>query len=739
MNVIKRDNRKESVCFDKISNRINLLSSDLNVNIHLIAKKVISQIHDNIKTSKLDELVGEICINLSSENPDYAILAKRIVISNNHKETPTFTEYIQIAKDANLISKSLYSIVMLNKDLIEYEIDETRDFDFDYFGFKTLEKNYLLRVGDKIIERIGYLFMRVSLGLHDDLTNAFESYKYMSQRYFIHATPTLFNSGTQNPQLLSCFLLGTEDSMDGIYKTITDCSKISKWSGGLGVHVSNIRSKGSLIKGTNGKSSGIVPMLRVYNSTALYVNQGGKRNGSIAIYLEPHHPDIGDFLELRKNSGYEENRCRDLFTALWISDLFMTRVENNQEWSLFDPDRCKGLNERFGIEYENHYKRLEKQGLAVKVVNARDLWKRIISSQVETGTPYILFKDNVNKYNNQSNLGIIKSSNLCAEICEYSSSKEYACCVLASIGLPKFIENAQFNLEKLGEVVRVIVKNLNRVIDLNYYPVPETQYSNWKHRPIGIGVQGLADVFAMLKIDFDSTEARKLNLEIFDTIYYYAVLESNQLAIRDGPYSSFSGSPMSKGIFQHDMRGVNSIYDWTSLRKDVIKHGCRNSLLTALMPTATTSQILGNTECFEPITSNIYTRRTLAGDFIIVNKHLVRELIEEGIWSTKIKNSIIEQNGSIAHLNIREDIKSRYRTAFELPQKALIQLSIDRSAFICQSQSLNLFFKEPNMSNLTSALFFGWKNGLKTGSYYIRSQPKAQAQQFTISCSSCSA
>ena len=739
MNVIKRNNEIETVSFDKITKRIKSICKDIDINHTKIAKKVISEMYDNIKTTELDELIGETSIHLSSENPDYGELAKRIIISNNHKQTPkTFSECIQKLNDRNLISKDLFNVVVRNETLINKKINHKRDYDFDYFGFKTLEKNYLFRIDDKVVERIQYLFMRVSLGLHlTNLDDAFESYNFMSQKYFIHGTPTLFNSGTNNPQLLSCFLLGTNDSMNGIYKNITDCAKISKWAGGIGIHISDIRCKNSKIKGTNGKSNGIIPMLRVYNETAKYVNQGGKRNGSIAVYLEPHHPDLLDFLEVRKNNGYENDRCRDLFTALFISDLFMERVDADLEWSFFDPNICPDLSNLWGLDYECKYIEYESKNLAIKKLPAREIWARIISSQIETGTPYILYKDTINKFNNQSNLGIIKSSNLCAEITEYSDDKEYACCTLASLGLPKFVEHNFFNFEKLGQVVKTVVKNLNKVIDLNYYPVEESKLSNQTHRPIGIGVQGLADVFSILKIDFESQEAKDLNIAIFDTIYYYAVLASCDLAKLEGHYPSFKGSPLSKGIFQFEMRNKESSYKYNKLRKDVIKYGTRNSLFTALMPTATTSQILGFNECFEPYTSNIYSRRTLAGDFTVVNKYLVKELIELNLWDKNLKDSIITKNGSIQHLDLPTDIKKRYKTVWEISQKSLIQLSIDRSPYICQSQSMNLFFKEPNIKNLTSALFCGWKNGLKTGCYYVRSQPKVQAQQFT--CQVCSA
>ena len=746
MKVEKRNGELEQVSFNKITYRISSISKDLkNIDAEFIAKKVIAQLTDNIKTAQLDELIAETCIHLSTTNLDYGTLSKRIIISNNHKETPNlFSKCVEMLYRAKMVSQKLYQTVLDYKELIDQTVDTRRDYHFDYFGFKTLEKNYLFKVNDKVVERIQYLFMRVSLGLHsDNLDDAFESYKYMSQKYFIHGSPTLFNAGTDNPQLLSCFLLGTEDSINGIFKTVTDCAKISKWSGGIGIHISNIRSKNSKIQGTNGKSNGIIPMLKVYNETAKYVNQGGKRNGSIAVYLEPHHADLLDFLEIRKNTGYEDDRARDLFTGLWISDLFMKRVSDGKQWSFFDPNISTGLSDVWGKAYEKKYIEYEKNEKAVKTMNARDVWAKIINSQIETGTPYILFKDTVNRYNNQSNLGIIKSSNLCAEITEFSNDNEYACCTLASIGLPKCIENGVFNFECLGRVVSTIVKNLNNVIDLNYYPMEEARKSNLYHRPIGIGVQGLADVFAIMKIDFDSKEAKQLNIKIFDTIYYYAVKESCRLARLDGCYCTFSGSPLASGIFQFEMRNAKSSYDWEKLRTEVRLYGVKNSLLVALMPTASTSQILGFNECFEPFTSNIYSRRTLAGDFTICNKYLVKELMDLNLWCKSIKDKIIEKNGSIQEIYIiPQDIRNRYKTVWEISQKKLIDLAVDRSPFICQSQSMNLFFKEPDIKNLSSALFYGWKNGLKTGCYYVRSQPKAQAQQFTvenIDCKMCSA
>jgi ribonucleotide reductase alpha subunit len=1003
MEVIKRDGNKQEVSFDKVKYRIKNLCNNLKVDPIIISQKVVSRIYDGVKTSELDELAAQICTSMATENYEYGILASRIIISNNHKNTsPSFSEKTILLKD--LVSEEYYNFVMVNKEKINTIIDYNKDYNFDYFAYKTLEKAYLFKVNGKTVERIQDLFMRVSLGLHiGDIKLSIASYICMSDKYFIHATPTLFHSGTNKPQLLSCFLLGTSDSVGGIYKTLTDSALISQYAGGIGIHISNIRSKGSKIHSTNGESGGIIPMLRVYNETAKYINQSGKRKGSIAIYLEPHHMEIMEFLQIRKNHGNEDERARDLFMALWISDLFMKRVESDQDWTLLDPNECKGLTEVYGKDYEELYKKYENDNTKRKIIlPARKIWKAIIDSQIETGTPYILFKDNINNKSNQSNVGVIKSSNLCvdgntkiitkkgkykikdfvnqevtiwngyewsnvivrmtgmnqpmmkvlveytynnkdymntnnlpfykkeqnnleslneddneiedikenkinkktfelictpyhkfylkngdtieannlkegeelldfylynkkkryskptikkiitvnelnyiansycfneplrhkavfnniltgqcAEIVEYSDNKEYACCTLASISLSRFVENKKiegkfkiftkfdckycklskmllnnynleydeeyitndnkedikkyifdnfnknvstlpqiyyienenikeyiggyeelleyirpkFNYNKLETVLQTIVNNLNNIIDLNYYPVLETKRSNNRHRPLGIGVQGLADVYMKMRYAFDSEEAKDLNKKIFESIYYYALKASNELSMQYGPYETFKGSPISEGKFQFDLWKIKPSrrYDWEGLRRKIIEKGIRNSLLIALMPTATTSQIMGNNECFEPITSNIYTRRTIAGDFIIINDYLIKDLMNLEIWNKELKDLIIASNGSIQDIDIiPNEIKELYKTAWELKQKSLIDQSIGRAPFICQTQSLNLFFEDPSQTQITSALMYGWKNGLKTGSYYIRTRPKVQAQQFTI-------
>ena len=827
MKVQKRNNELEEVSFDKIKNRIAFQTKDLDIDYIAIAQKVISRIYDGVKTSELDELTAQICTSLSTENLQYGVLASRIIISNNHKNTsPSFSEVIHILyhnSKTSLISEEVYKVVMKHKKKLNSVIDYSRDYTFDYFSYKTLERAYLMKVDNNIVERIQHLFMRVSIGLHSsDIKSAIESYHYMSQKYFTHATPTLFHAGTPKPQLLSCFLLGTEDSVSGMYKNIGDCAQISKWAGGIGVHISNIRSKNSLIRSTNGKSNGLIPMLRVYNECAKHINQSGKRNGSIAFYLEPHHPEIIEFLQIRKNHGNEDDRCRDLFSAMWISDLFMERVKADATWSLFDPDVCPKLTNVCGDEYKELYETYEKEELFTKQLPARDVWKNILDAQIETGTPYIGFKDNVNRKTNQQNLGTIKSSNLCIEINEYSDENEYACCTLASLSLASFVKTKEINTKfliygletgctacdlvkmmcknnnyeyefhniedryeeffdeqkieehtvpqiftkngyiggyqnfidhvqpeydftELKKVVKIAIKNLNKVIDLNYYPVPETKLSNMKHRPLGLGVQGLADTYAKMRFAFDSDEALQLNKDIFETIYYAALDESSSLAKKEGVYSSYEGSPISKGIYQFDMWNVkpSSRHDWIRLKKKISKYGIRNSLLTALMPTASTSQIMGNNECFEPFTSNIYSRRTIAGDFIIINKYLIKDLTNLGLWNTKLKNQIVANNGSVQDINIPKQLKELYKTVWEIKQKVLIQQSADRGAYVCQSQSLNLFFEEPTHGQLTGALFYGWEKGLKTGSYYIRTRPKTQAQQFTVDpkykvCESCS-
>ena len=746
--VIKRNGIKEEVSFDKVTRRLKKLCHNLSskVNPIIVAQKVCSQIYNNVTTIELDELAAQICISMSTQHIEYGVLASRIIISNNHKFTsPSFSETIYILynnKDNNgqicpLIDDKIYSIVMNNKDKLNDVLNYENDYLFDYFGFKTLERSYLMKVNNNVVERIQHMFLRVSLGIHqDDLKSAITSYQLMSQKYFTHATPTLFASGTPRPQLASCFLMGMEDSVKGIYKTVSDCAEISAGAGGIGLCISKIRSKNSYIRGVNGKSNGIIPMCRVLNETARHINQAGKRPGCIAVYIEPHNVEILEFLELRKNTGAESERARDLFLALTISDLFMKRVETNSEWCLFDADECPGLDNSYGDEYEKLYLKYESDNKQRKKIQARKVWNYILTSQIETGTPYILFKDAINKKSNQKNIGVIRNSNLCAEILEYSDDKEYAVCTLASVSLPNFVkDDLSFNHEKLVEIMDVLVKNLNKVIDINYYPVPETRLSNERHRPIGIGVQGLIDVFYKLKMPFDSDEAKNLNKDIFETMYYGAMLASYKQALKHGHYSTFKGSPLSEGLFQFDLWGVkpSNRYDWDDLRKKIMESGVRNSLCLALMPTASTSQILGNNECFEPITSNIYTRRTVAGDFIVVNKHLIKDLDELELWNDSMKNKIIENGGSIQNINdIPENIKNLYKTVWETKQKHLIEQSADRGPFICQTQSMNLFFEEPTQNTLTSALFYSWKKGLKTGCYYIRTRPKAQAQQFTI-------
>ena len=934
--VVKRNGTKEEVSFDKVTRRIKKLCYGLSTEINpiIIAQKVCSQIYNNVSTIELDELAAQICISMETTHLDYGILASRIIISNNHKCTsPSFSEtiYLLHSNKTPLIADDVYEIIMKNKDKINAVINYEKDYLFDYFGFKTLEKAYLMRINGKIIERIQHLFMRVSIGIHkDDLKSAIQSYELMSSKYFTHATPSLYHAGTPRPQFASCFLLGMDDSVKGIYKAVGDIAEISACAGGIGISLSKIRSKNSYIKGTNGYSNGIIPLCRVLNETARHINQSGKRPGSIAVYIEPHNVEILEFLELRKNTGAESERARDLFLALWISDLFMKRVETNSDWSLFDSNECIGLDDIYGDEYEELYVKYENEGKAKKTVSSRKIWNYILTSQIETGTPYILFKDNVNKKSNQMNIGTITNSNLCvigetkiltdkgyirikdlvgqyvniwngfvyseslvmktgenqkiikvilsdgsilectkyhkfyidndgekvticakdlmkgmkivdfklplnsyenesfnridrmvsvneiedlyekklalqelgyhsilhenelevasdikifihdivdenkiedtycfneplkhaglfngvyagncAEIVEYSNDKEYAVCTLASLSLPNFVSEdcTTFDFEKLIEVSGIVVRNLNKIIDVNYYPVPETEISNKKHRPLGLGVQGLSDVYAKLQYPFDSNEAKELNKQIFETLYYGALIASHQIAKETSPYSSFQGSPISQGKFQFDLWNVapSNKYDWETLRENIKKDGIANSLLIALMPTASTSQILGNNECFEPITSNMYTRRTIAGDFIVINKYLVKDLMKYGLWNIDMKNKIIANNGSVQGINtIPKNIQELYKTVWEIKQKVIIDQAIDRGPFICQTQSMNLFFEEPTQNTLTSALFHGWKNGLKTGSYYIRTKPKAQAQQFTIdptkqSCEMCSA
>ena len=747
MEVIKRNGCSEEVSFDKIKLRItkmaNLEPQLKNVDSIEIAQKVIARIYDKIRTVELDEETASICTSLITKHPDYSILGSRIIISNSQKNTSnTFGEKLQLLCKNNIITQEILDIYTENNTVIEEAIDYNKDFNFDYFGYKTLEKSYLQKVDGVTIERIQDLLMRVSLGIHkNDITNVIKTYELMSSKYFIHASPTLYNAGTPRPQLLSCFLIGIDDSINGIYKCLGDCAAISKWAGGIGLHVSNIRGNNSYINGTNGKTSGIVPMLRVFNSTARYVNQGGKRLGSFAIYLEPHHSDIMEFLELKKNHGLEEERARDLFYALWISDLFMERVKGNKLWSLFSPDVCPDLEKVWGNEYRELYEKYEAEGKAVKQIPAQQIWFKICTSQIETGTPYILYKDSANRKSNQQNYGTIKSSNLCTEILEYSDDKEYACCTLSSICLPSFLKaDKTFDFVKLYEVAQIVTNNLNKIIDINYYPVPETELSNKRHRPLGIGVQGLADVFINMEIPFDSPEAAQLNKEIFAVIYYAGLHKSLELAKIHGHYETFKGSPLSEGKFQFDLWGTEPItsvngleLNWQSLKEEIITHGVRNSLLLAPMPTASTSQIMGYNECFEPYTSFLYTRSTLAGQFEVVNHKLLRDLIDLGLWCKELKNKMLLDDGSIQNIpEIPENIKAIYKNSWDLSNKTLIDMSADRGAYVCQSQSLNLSIAEPTFKSLSSMHFYSWKKGLKTGIYYLRTKPKTTAQKFTV-------
>lgn len=751
MFVVKRDGRKEAVKFDKITSRIKKLCYGLNddfIDPFEIAMKVIGGVYDGVTTTELDNLAAETAAYLTTKHPDYAILAARIAISNLHKVTrKSFSatvkelyEYIEpkTGKWAPLISDEVYTAVMDNAEVLDSSIIYDRDFNFDYFGFKTLERSYLLRVKGKVIERPQHMLMRVAVGIHKtDIAAAVETYNLMSEKWFTHATPTLFNAGTPKPQLSSCFLLTMkDDSIPGIYDTLKQCAEISQSSGGIGLSIHTVRATGSYIRGTNGTSNGIVPMLRVFNDTARYVDQGGgKRKGAFAIYLEPWHADVFDFLDLRKNHGKEEQRARDLFYALWIPDLFMERVQTNGEWSLFCPNEAPGLMDVWGDEFEDLYERYEKEGRARRVVKAQDLWFSILESQTETGTPYMLYKDAANRKSNQQNLGTIRSSNLCTEIMEYTAPDEVAVCNLASIALSKFVTNQQFDHQKLFEVTKVATRNLNKVIDINYYPIPEAKKSNLRHRPIGLGVQGLADAFIKMRMAFDSDEARQLNKEIFETIYFAALTASNELAADLGHYETYPGSPVSKGILQYDMWGVTPTdrWDWKDLKEKIAKHGIRNSLLVAPMPTASTSQILGNNECFEPYTSNIYTRRVLSGEFTVVNQYLLKDLVDMGIWNPELKNKIVSAGGSIQSIpEIPEKLKEIYKTAWEIKQKAILDMAADRGAYICQSQSLNIFMAETNFAKLSSMHFYAWKAGLKTGMYYLRTRPAADAIKFTV-------
>ena len=757
MYVIKRDGRRESVKFDKITARIEKLCYSLDpffVQPLEVARKVISGLYDGVKTTELDNLAAETAASLTTKHPDYAVLAARIAISNLHKNTlKSFSATMKrlftyldpkTGQNAALLSKEVYDIIKKNAVELDEAIIYDRDFGYDYFGFKTLEKSYLLKLEGQIAERPQHMLMRVAVGIHQtDIASAIETYNLLSERWFTHATPTLFNAGTPKPQMSSCFLLTTQDdSIEGIYDTLKQTAKISQSAGGIGLSIHNIRATGSYIKGTNGTSNGIIPMLRVFNDTARYVDQGGgKRKGSFAIYLEPWHADVFEFLELKKNHGKEEMRARDLFYALWIPDLFMKRVEDNEEWSLFCPHECPGLSDTHGEEFEALYHKYELEGKARQVVKAQELWFKVLESQTETGTPYMLYKDHANSKSNQKNLGTIKSSNLCTEIIEYTSKDEVAVCNLASLALPKYVkanDNGvnEFDHAKLYEVTKSVTKNLNKIIDVNYYPVPEARNSNLRHRPIGLGVQGLADVFIMLRMPFESLEAQQLNKDIFETIYYASMEASMELAIKEGPYSTWEGSPISKGIFQFDMWNVtpsSGRWDWESLREKVVKNGVRNSLLVAPMPTASTSQILGNNECFEPYTSNIYARRVLSGEFAVVNKHLLKDLIKLGLWNESMKNKLISANGSVQGIpEIPKDLKELYKTVWEIKQKTILEMAADRGAYICQSQSLNIHIQDVNFGKLTSMHFHAWKLGLKTGMYYLRTKAAADAIKFTI-------
>ncbi|KAJ9670926.1 hypothetical protein PVL29_027087 [Vitis rotundifolia] len=774
MYVVKRDGRQESVHFDKITARLKKLSYGLSID-HcdpvLVSQKVCAGVYKGVTTSQLDELAAETAAAMTANHPDYASLAARIVVSNLHKNTKkSFSETIKdmyhhfnerSGLKAPLIAADVYEIIMKNAARLDSEIIYDRDFDYDYFGFKTLERSYLLKIQGKVVERPQHMLMRVSVGIHkDDIDSAIKTYHLMSQRWFTHASPTLFNAGTPRPQLSSCFLICMkDDSIEGIYDTLKECAVISKSAGGIGVSVHNIRATGSYIRGTNGTSNGIVPMLRVFNDTARYVDQGGgKRKGAFAVYLEPWHADIFEFLDLRKNHGKEEHRARDLFYALWVPDLFMERVQSNGHWSLFCPNEAPGLADCWGQEFVDLYTQYEREGKAKKVVQAQNLWFEVLKSQIETGTPYMLFKDSCNKKSNQQNLGTIKSSNLCTEIIEYTSADETAVCNLASIALPRYVrekgvpmesnpsklvgsrgsKNRIFDFDKLAEVTAIVTSNLNKIIDVNYYPVETAKRSNLRHRPIGLGVQGLADTFILLGMAFDSPEAQQLNKDIFETIYYHALKASCELAMREGPYETYDGCPVSKGILQPDMWGVtpSSRWDWDALRKMISENGVRNSLLVAPMPTASTSQILGNNECFEPYTSNIYSRRVLSGEFVVVNKHLLHDLTEMGLWSPTLKNQIIYENGSVLKMSeIPEDLKVIYKTVWEIKQKTLVDMAVDRGCYIDQSQSLNIHMDQPNFGKLTSLHFYAWSKGLKTGMYYLRSRAAADAIKFTVDTS----
>ena len=751
MFVIKRNGKKEAVHFDKITARIHKLIYGLSISekdVIEIAKKIIQGIYDNVTTTELDNLAAETAAAQTTIHPDFSVLAARIAVSNLHKNTlKSFSKTAQLLYEytdpitqthAPLISEEIYKIIRKNADELDSSVIYDRDYNFDYFGFKTLERSYLIRTNGKVTERPQHLFMRVALGIHkEDIQAAIETYNLMSEKWFIHATPTLFNAGTPKPQMSSCFLLSmTEDSIAGIFDTLKRCAVISQSAGGIGVSIHNIRSTGSYIKGTGGISNGIIPMLRVFNDTARYVDQGGgKRKGAIAVYIEPWHLDIFDFIDIRKNHGKEEMRARDLFPALWIPDLFMQRVEADQMWSLFDPNEAQGLYEVYGEKFNELYTTYENEGKFRKQIKARELWTAILEAQIETGTPYMCYKDAVNEKSNQKNIGTIRSSNLCTEIMEYTNADEVAVCNLASLALPRYVSSGGFDFQKLYEVTKIVTRNLNKIIVGNYYPIPETKTSNDRHRPIGLGVQGLADVFLLLRLPFESPEARRLNKDIFETIYFASMEASMDLAKEQGAYSSFAGSPLSEGKFQFDLWQVvpSDRWDWEKLRQEVMTHGVRNSLLLAPMPTASTSQILGNNECFEPYTSNIYNRRVLSGEFVVVNKFLLKDLIELGLWNPTMKNKLIAENGSVQNIpEIPTELKELYKTVWEIKQKTIIDMAAERGAFICQSQSLNLFMAEPNLAKLTSMHFHAWKSGLKTGMYYLRTKAAVDAIKFTV-------
>ncbi|MFN7776025.1 ribonucleoside-diphosphate reductase subunit alpha [Flavobacterium sp.] len=754
MYVVKRDGHREPVMFDKITDRIKKLCYGLNemVDAVKVAMRVIEGLYDGVTTSELDNLAAETAAAMTVTHPDYALLAARIAISNLHKNTKkSFSEtmndmfhYVnpRTNQEAPLLSEEVHQVIMENAEFLDSHVIYNRDFNYDYFGFKTLERSYLLKINGKIVERPQHMLMRVAVGIHlNDLQSVIETYDLMSKKFFTHATPTLFNAGTPKPQMSSCFLLTMkDDSIDGIYDTLKQTAKISQSAGGIGLSIHNVRATGSYIRGTNGTSNGIVPMLRVFNDTARYVDQGGgKRKGSFAIYIEPWHADIFEFLDLKKNTGKEEMRARDLFFAMWISDLFMQRVENDAEWTLMCPNECPGLYDTYGEKFEALYTSYELAGKGRKTIRARELWEKILESQIETGTPYMLYKDAANRKSNQKNLGTIRSSNLCTEILEYTSEDEIAVCNLASISLPMFVEDGKFNHELLYNVTKRVTRNLNKVIDRNYYPVPEAENSNMRHRPVGLGVQGLADAFIMMRLPFTSDEAKQLNQDIFETIYFAAVTASMELAKEEGPYSTFQGSPISQGEFQYNLWGLKDSdlsgrWDWASLRKEVMEHGVRNSLLLAPMPTASTSQILGNNEAFEPYTSNIYTRRVLSGEFIVVNKHLLEDLVKHGLWNENLKQEIMRHNGSIQNIDIiPQELKELYKTVWEMSMKDIIDMSRQRGYFIDQSQSLNLFMQDATFAKLTSMHFYAWKSGLKTGMYYLRTKSAGDAIKFTLS------